>query len=476
MEVTMGSEAAAGKERLYVGVDVGGTKILAALVAESGVILSSERCRTPGSGAKGGGSKKAKSQRNGSRKVLAAIVEAVEEVLSGAGVDGESLTAIALAVPGVVDPDAGRVVVTPNMALSGVEIVDELSGRLPAPLALGNDCNLGTLGERWLGSGRGAASLVGILVGTGIGGGFVQAERMWRGARESALEIGHMIMEIGGPECGCGNRGCFEALAGRLAIERDIRAASAEGRETVLAEALSRPRGSIRSGALRKALEAGDELVAEVLSRAAEVVGTACINVRHVLDPERIVLGGGVMEACGDFMLPVVRKVVAADKLPGARAGGDVRLSALGDDAVVLGAVAHARAMAGRSPFDEKFAASPRYARVSLPADGRLAVGDDAWDRDVYVNVAGKSKKRKKSLTNGEPHEIGPAELEKVCRGGPEVLFVGTGDSGAVALSPAAAAYLEDRGIECRLLPTREAVEAYNASRRRRAGLFHVGC
>ncbi|MCK5270570.1 MAG: ROK family protein, partial [Sedimentisphaerales bacterium] len=157
-----------------------------------------------------------------------------------------------------------------------------------------------------------------------------------------------------GPLCGCGNRGCYEAMAGRLAIERDIREQVAKGRQTVLTEILDGDLSRIRSGALKAALSCEDEVAMEVVQQAAEVLGYGCITVRHLLDPEVIVLGGGVMEACSDFILPIVEKIVASDKLTGAREGGKILLSMLGDDAVVLGAVALARRKVGRNPFKTK--------------------------------------------------------------------------------------------------------------------------
>lgn len=328
------------KARAYLGVDVGGTKIQASLVDESGTVLGRQREPTP--------------RDVSPRHVLDAIAQLIIKTAQQGDLELDDLSAIGLAIPGVVDPDSRRVIVTPNMNLTGLPVGERLEKRLGVPVALGNDCNLGALGEAWLGAGRKAQSLVAIFVGTGIGAGFVRRGKLWRGARESAGEIGHIVMQIGGPQCGCGNSGCLEALASRTAIERELRQAMAAGRETVLTEWLGNELAVIRSNQLRRALELGDSLVADVMRRAAEVLGYACLTVRHLIDPELIVLGGGVIEACGDFLLPIVRAVVASDRLRGARRGGEVVLSALGDDAVALGAVALARKLAGRSPFKKK--------------------------------------------------------------------------------------------------------------------------
>ena len=461
----MDTNEGAGKLRRYLGVDIGGTKIQASLVEESGAILSRERCLTPRDG--------------GADQVLTAIEKVMEKVLEEEGLKSDDLTAIGVAVPGVVDPKAGRVVVTPNMNLTGVALGPHLEARFKVPVALGNDCNLGALGETWLGSARKANSAMAILVGTGIGGGFVQRGKLWRGARESASEIGHIVMQIGGPPCGCGNRGCLEALAGRAAIERDLREAIAAGRKSVLSEILEGDLGMIRSSALRKALDAGDELVTEVMRRASEILGHACLTVRHLLDPEVIVLGGGVVEACSDFIMPIAENIVGSDQLPGAREGGQVLLSALGDDAVVMGAVALARRHVGRNPFNKRFAVQQTYPEITRARFGEITVGKKTYAHDVAIAVDGKVKKRKKALAKelyGSSHTIGPKELEKVCRGGPAVLLVGTGHSGQAELNEEAQRYLSQRSIECQSLPTPEAAEAYNRCKERKAALIHVTC
>ncbi len=453
------------RSRLYLSVDVGGTKIQASLVEETGAILGRQRDSTP----RGGGPEQA----------VAAIERIVEKLFKERGLSPSELTAMGIAIPGVVDPDEGRIVFTANMALTGVEIGAHLEARFRIPVALGNDCNLGALGEAWLGSARRANSAVAILVGTGIGGGFVRKGKLWRGARESALEIGHTVIQIDGPVCGCGNRGCLESLASRTAIENQLRAAVAEGRKTVLTDLLQGNLEVIRSRALRQALEAEDPLVTEVVRRAAETLGYACINVRHLIDPEVIVLGGGVIEACSDFILPIVENIVGSDGLPGARDGGRVLLSALGDDAVVLGAVALARSLARRSPFKKRFAVAPRYPSVVRARFGEVTIGGKLYTRDVFITVDGEVKKRKKHPARQEheaSHTLHPKEVEKACRGGPEVLFVGTGESGSLKLSDGALRYLSQRSIDCKALPTPEMPEAYNKSNRRKAAVIHVTC
>ena len=453
------------QQRLYLGVDVGGTKVQSSLVRESGEIIGREKCPTP--------------RKKGPERVVAAIEKCMDDMVRKGGIGANDLTAIGIAVPGVVDPDRGIVVVAPNMRLTGVALGSLLEARFKAPIVIGNDGNFGALGETWLGSARNAQSALYICVGTGIGSGLVQRGRLWRGDRESAGEIGHMLMQIGGPKCGCGGHGCFEALASRTAIERDLREAIAGGRKSVLAELAGGDLSVIRSGMIRKALEVEDELVTEVLHRAAEVLGHACVNIRHLIDPEAIVLGGGVIEACSDFIMPIVENVVGLDPLPGARDGGRVLLSALGDDAVVLGAVAAARKLVGRSPFKKRFHVKPKYPDIRRVGYGEITVGRKTYSRDVYIYVNGKAKRRAKKLAkehSSSAHMVGPRELQKVCRGGPEMLFIGAGKSNKVELTEDARRYLAQRSIQCEILPTVKAVENYNRSKLRKAALMHVTC
>ncbi len=365
------------------------------------------------------------------------------------------------------------------MPLSGLALGSHLEEKFNVPITLGNDANLGALGETWLGAARKSKSVLYICVGTGIGGGLVLRGKLWRGQRESAGEIGHMIMQIGGPKCGCGNCGCLEALASRTAIERDLREAIAAGRKSVISELANGDLSVIRSGTIRKALDAKDDLTREVLRRAAEVLGYACLNVRHLIDPETIVLGGGVIEACGDYILPIIEHVIAQDPLVGARSNGKILISALGDDAIVLGAVAAARRLVGRNPFKKRYRIKPIYPPLTQCADGAIIVANKTYNCDIYIPVSGKVKKRDQTLAQeiaGFPQVVGPRELEIVCKGGPAVLFIGAGESSHVELTEDARCFLDQRAIKFEILSTAQAVEAYNKSKRRKAAVLHITC
>jgi glucokinase len=448
---------------LFVGVDVGGTKTLALVATAAGDVLARSRHDTP-----------VQAKPAATIDLIAkAIAKAVAGASAAARVGG-----IGLAIPGVVDPDAGHVVVTPNMNLTGIDAGRRIAARFHTPVALGNDVNCGTLGEKWLGSARGASSAVGVFLGTGIGGGLVLDGKLVRGAREAAAEVGHMVMQIDGPRCGCGGRGCLEALASRTAIERDIRDAIKAGRRSVVTRLLADKGDRIRSGVLKEALARKDKLVVEVLRRAGTVIGHACLTIRHLLDPEVIILGGGMMEACGDFLLPVIEKIVAHDPLPGARPGGHVLVSSLGDDAVALGAVALALQAAGRDPFAPvPDGVQPRLPKVALARGGRVLIDSDVFDRDVFVRACGEVRTRRKGdvIIDGGWDEIGLPTIQRVVAGHPAAVFIGLRPAVKRKLTRQAERFLRYRNIELHVLPMARALRAWAAYTGRKALLLCAG-
>lgn len=317
------------KKKLYIGIDVGGTKILAALITSQGTVLARKRCATP--------------RKTKPRHTVKSILRLIEDILKERKISRQSIKAIGIGIPGVVNPKTGTIVVTPNMNLSGINIVAPLKKHFRKPVALGNDVNLGLLGEQWLGAARAARNAVGIFIGTGIGGGIIQEGTLIRGAHEAAGEIGHMIVQPDGAVCGCGNKGCLEAIAGRSGIERQIRQAIKRGKKTIVARLLDNDLKVIKSKVLKKALQKKDKLVTGIMKHASRTLGYACISIKHLFDPEVIVLGGGLMEACGDFILPVVKRVFASDRFLKNKAPCKIVPSRLEDDAVILGAAALAK-------------------------------------------------------------------------------------------------------------------------------------
>jgi len=316
-------------KRLYAGIDVGGTKIRVGLVTGSGSIVAIAKSPTPKDITPG--------------KLVRSIGVLLEQVLQENGKDLRALCAIGIGIPGIVDDKKGVIVRAPNLNLSGVNLKKMMRRVFRGRIALGNDVNLGLLGEQWRGAARGAKNAVSVFIGTGVGGGLLINGSLYAGSHGAAAELGHICVCKDGPPCSCGNHGCLEALAGRWAIERSIRKAVAKGKKTVVNKLLEGNLKSIKSKILSKALRMRDPLVTGIMKEASLNLGAACVSLRHIFDPEVIILGGGVIEACGEFMLPIITKVFRSDKLFSKLGRCDVVASELLDDAVILGAVSLAR-------------------------------------------------------------------------------------------------------------------------------------
>jgi glucokinase len=192
--------------------------------------------------------------------------------------------------------------------------------------------------------------MVGIFVGTGVGGGLILDGQLRSGFRHAAGELGHMIVLADGPVCGCGNRGCLESVASRTAIERDIQLGIAAGRKSMIPK-LVREKGRLTSGVLARALRKGDPLTVEVMGRAQWYLGLLTASIVNLIDPEMIVFGGGVVEALGKKFVAPIR--VTARQYYIQQAGAErVRIVAakLGDHAGVLGAAVLARRLCSQGP------------------------------------------------------------------------------------------------------------------------------
>lgn len=314
------------RKEQFIGIDIGGTKISVGLVNGRGNIFAYKKSAVP--------------KRGTPAKILLFLNELIKDMLSENHITADSITGIGIGVPGLVDPVSGKIILTPNMKLAGLNLKKEIYKIFKVPVAIGNDVNLGILGEKWLGAAKDASNIVGIFLGTGIGGGIIINNELFTGSKNAAGEIGHIIIDKKGPRCSCGNRGCLEAFAGRWAIERNIRSALKKGEDSVITKLVGRNFKIIKSKYLKKALKKRDPLIVKIMDGVSEAIGKACVSLRHIFDPDLIVLGGGVIEACGDFMLPTIEKIVYSDKLFAKDKKFRIKRSLLEDDAIVLGAVA----------------------------------------------------------------------------------------------------------------------------------------
>ena len=307
---------------LVAGVDVGGTNIEVGLVDDHHQVHAREKAPTP---------------TDGPEAALSTIAELI------AATDGDPI-AVGVGIPGVVHE--GRVLTVPNLGgwHEEVDLVGELGDRLGVPVGLGNDANVGLLGE-WLdGAARGRRNVLGLWLGTGVGGALILDGRPFTGARGAAGEIGHVVVQAGGALCTCGRRGCAEAYAGRRSMRGVASAMVDAGWHTSLFDIRDdEGKSSLTSKVWAKALDDDDPLATKLFDTAMETVGVAVGSAVNLLDVDTVVVGGGLAEKLGQDLADRIAESASAWML---QPPPDLRfvVSELGDDAGVVGAASLGRA------------------------------------------------------------------------------------------------------------------------------------
>jgi glucokinase len=283
-------------------------------------------------------------------------------------------------------------------------------------------------------------------------------------------------MQIGGPECGCGNRGCLEALASRTAIERDIRAAIQSGRKSVVTKLTNGDLTVIKSSVLSRALKQEDEVVTGVMRRAAEMLGYACLTVRHLLDPEVIVLGGGVIEACGEFIMPIVEQILGLHSMPGSVEKNVLAVSELGDDAVAIGAAALVRSQLEHQAGMPAEAAPQDAVTPHIMSDaGALKIDGVTYDGDVLIRADGRVKRPAFALAaDADGFVVLRAKIAaRLCKGAPRTLIIGVAAPERISFSDKADAYLQAIGVTRHVCTIADAIALYRKEETRRALYLH---
>jgi glucokinase len=317
------------KPDLFVGVDLGGTKILAGVFTPQLKLLQTAKLST-------------KSGR-GFDSVVDRIARCVRDAVDEADMNLKQVRAIGIGAPGAINPDNGEVIFAPNLQWKDAPLKKDLEKLLEVPVFVENDCNACTLGVHEVELKGKPKNLLGIFLGTGIGGGLMLDGKLHRGFNGTAGELGHMVLLVGGPKCGCGNNGCFEALASRTAIFREIQQRVKDGQKTALTDMLGGDLTDLKSGDLRKAIRKGDKLVERVVEDAAEYTGIAVANLINIFNPEVVVLGGGVIDALEDEMMAIIVETALDSAMPGTTKGIEILASNLGDNAGITGGAVLAR-------------------------------------------------------------------------------------------------------------------------------------
>ncbi len=281
-------------KKYSVGIDLGGTKILIALVnKQTGEILHHVK-------------KKTKKQK-GPENIMKKMIEGIEELLEESRISVEEISSIGVGAAGQIDRKNGILIGAPNLDCFNLNIKNILEKHFNLPVYLGNDVEIAAIGEMKFGSGKGCKDFVCIFVGTGVGSCIVKNGAIIYGATGTAGEIGHIIVDLNGRQCACGAHGCLEAYASRSAIETRIEGALKKGRKSCIQDYLE-PGKSITSSMIQKSIEREDELVLQCVTEASEYLSGGIASIINFINPELVILGGGLIEAVDYFYQKTIKK------------------------------------------------------------------------------------------------------------------------------------------------------------------------
>lgn len=310
-------------KKLSLGVDLGGTKIAVGLCQDGEILKKVIFPTHPAAGYD---------------SVVSVILGAVERVMEG--YEAKNIAGLGIGSAGQINPDTGEVIYAPNLKWRNAPLGDTLAKALKFRVQVLNDVRAATLAEHKYGNGRGFANFVNIFVGTGVGSGFVLNGQLINGATNSAGEIGHICMDAEGPLCGCGNKGCLEAYASGTGMENYVKAELKSGRKSIIKKLAENKLENVRGPLIGKAAEQGDELALAAIERVGRYLGLALANVHTLINPDVILLGGGMM-ALKQYFMPTLLSTMQKHVLP--VAGQDrelVRVAKFENDAVLLGGAA----------------------------------------------------------------------------------------------------------------------------------------
>ena len=311
--------------RYIIGVDLGGTNVRAAVADKEGHRLGEGR--------------RPSLAMEGPEVTIPQIVQAIRDAMSDAGVEAKDVCGIGMGVPGRHISKQGVVLWSPNFKdWGGLQLLAPIHEQAGIPAYMGNDVNVAALGEFKFGVGHNINSMVMMTLGTGIGGGIILDGKLWLGANEGGGEIGHQIINPNGMQCGCGNFGDLEGEAGRSAIvERALRKIYM-GRKTILTRQAEPKCLDITPAMIAEAAAQGDELAIEVMEETGYFVGIGVANAINFLNPDMVVIGGGISQA-GPVLWDPIMRTVRANALKEALDVCQVMQSALGDDAGIMGGI-----------------------------------------------------------------------------------------------------------------------------------------
>jgi glucokinase len=306
----------------YICIDIGGTKILATLFENDRVIFNLK--------------KKTKAYE-GVEKLRQKLIDLVGEMLIEANMTIDDITAISAGAAGIID-DKGVIIYSPNLPWTNFDIKTFMEEHYKVPFYIGNDVNMGILGEWKYGAGIGKENLLGIFVGTGIGGGIIVNGNLYTGNKYAAGEFGHTTLNTEGPYCNCGQRGCLEAYSSKVAMLREIENEISRGGETILKDFFNGNYNTLKSKFLKKGLEDNDEFTIDLIDKSMYYLAAGAGNFINIFDPQMLILGGGVIEALGNYAINRFKKYLKKFTMVNIINNVEIRSAKLDDLAVVFGA------------------------------------------------------------------------------------------------------------------------------------------
>jgi len=309
----------------YLGLDIGGTKILTGLADGEGNIITRSRRATEAD--------------LGEEKIIENMLATIDDVLKKAGATADEVKTLGIASPGPLDSKKGIIIENANLSWKNVPLVEKIESATGIKTLLKNDANAAALGEKWFGSGKNVENMVYITISTGIGGGAIINKKLFSGVNDNACEIGHTVIDPNGPLCGCGNHGCLEAFAAGTSIAKRAREAAAAGKSKEMLELADNIIEDIDAVICAQAAYQGDQVAEDIFKNAGYHLGIGLGNVINTFNTEMIVLGGGVMKA-SDLFLDEAIKTMEEVALSGPLEMVTVKEAELGSDIGLMGAIA----------------------------------------------------------------------------------------------------------------------------------------
>lgn len=310
---------------MFIGVDIGGSNMSAGLFDENKMLIMTAKVKS-----------KAKEKTEIIIGQLFKVIDKLREAIPA----NKKLFAIGIGVAGLVDTKTSTIRASGNINIEAVNFKTIIKEKYDVLAKVDNDVNVGVIGEWKYGAGVGHDDIVGVFVGTGIGGGLILSGELYTGNNDLAGEIGHTTVKQGGVYCkGCGAQGCLEAYAGKVGIESRIEYLAKKDIKSPLIDLVMENNGKLKSGHIKKALAADDEVALDVLDDVTKYLGVGLSSIVNILNPSLVVLGGGIMEAIGEQYLPKIKRAAQGSALVKSFESCDFKLAKLGDKAGIYGAM-----------------------------------------------------------------------------------------------------------------------------------------